>query len=142
MFQLSLFYQKKNFQILNNNDMPVSKADKAIYRIYDTKKEEYYSTGKKSTWSTKGGAYSAAANAYKPVKKRMSYEIEIPVGYLEDNIEIHIYPLDSATKIKFVEMRDEVQSELADIKRKALEKQISDAKAHLLRLEEHLNKNK
>lgn len=78
-------------------------APKNIYKVWITSKEMFYSTNKKTSWTSEAWASNAAFDA-----SRM---------YGAQNIEIHVFPVTSAEVIPYTEYIKSIRE-----KREAAEK--------------------
>lgn len=115
---------------------------KEMYKVYDKKTKSYFTTGKKSTWSTKTGAFTAAKTEFGRTQARVhnSYMTIYPIGYLHENIEIHIYPLVNAIVVTYAQMETDIQLDITAAEKRKLKSQIEQKKVELNKLLTQIDK--
>ena len=82
--------------------MAVRRAPKANYKIFDKKREKYLTGGRnKATWTSRTWVMAAA----------LDFCSRQPAGYMRENIEIHIFPIENAIRVSWTDMVNEVKAE-------------------------------
>lgn len=106
------------------------RAPKANYKIFDKKTGKYLSGSKKSTWTSRTWVMAAAEDfAFNKVTGFCSsnqirkQHLEEAKKFLQENIEIHIFPVESAIKVSWHDMLNDIkaENEAKEAKKKSFE---------------------
>jgi predicted ribosome quality control (RQC) complex YloA/Tae2 family protein len=114
----------------------IAKSQKANYKIFDIKTGKYLSNSKKSTWSSLTWVMSAAVD----LSGSWSTPIKVKERYAEENIEIHIFPLEEAKKVSYKSLADEAKENLQKKEEEKKRNQESQEKKKLQNLIEQKRK--